>query len=76
MAVRKQFIAGARCPHCNAEDKVRLCREETLTREMLREWIECVACGHVTENPGEPEHPNPTSSPDASIGVVRFPLKK
>ncbi len=66
--LRKQFIAGARCPHCNAEDKIRLCRED------MREWIECVACGHVTENPGEPEHPNPP--PEPAIGVVRFPRKE
>lgn len=67
--IRKQFIAGARCPHCNAEDKIRLCREDA------HEWIECVACGHVTENPGEPEHPNPPPA-ESAIGVVRFPLKK
>lgn len=64
--VRKQFIAGARCPACNAEDKVRLCREDQ------REWIECVACGHVTENPGEPEHPNAVAA-EPAVGVVRFP---
>lgn len=66
--VRKQFIAGARCPACNAEDKVRLCRDDE------REWIECVACGHVTENPGEPEHPNTLPAvAEPEPGIVRFP---
>lgn len=66
--IRKHFIAGARCPQCQAIDKVRFCREGD------REWIECVACGLVSENPGEPEHP-PTVEPDAQAtdeGVVRF----
>lgn len=65
MAVRKHFIAGARCPRCNAEDKVRFCRDEG------REWIECVACGYVGEDPGQPEHPQP-EAPAAEVGVVRF----
>lgn len=62
MTVRKQFIAGARCPACQAEDKVRYCRDGE------REWLECVACGHETSEPQAPEHP---SQPDASgpVGV-------
>ena len=62
MTLRRHFIAGARCPHCNALDKVRLCREDG------REWIECVACGHVSDNPGDPEHP----SPEGEVGIVRL----
>ncbi len=45
MAVRKRFIAGAKCTACGAQDKVRLCRDDE------REWIECVACGHNEERP-------------------------
>jgi uncharacterized metal-binding protein (TIGR02443 family) len=66
--IRKQFIAGARCPACNAQDKVRFCRDGE------REWLECVACGHATENPGAAEYPN---SPEATeIGIIRLPQKK
>lgn len=67
--VRKHFIAGARCPQCKAEDKVRFCRDGE------REWIECVACGHVTDNPGEPEHPQPVAE-EPKVGIVRLQTKK
>ena len=67
MALRKHFIAGACCPRCNAEDKVRFCRDDA------REWIECVACGY-TGDPGQPEHPQP-EAPSGEVGVVRFAPK-
>lgn len=71
MSVRKHFIAGARCPQCQAVDKVRFCREGE------REWIECVACGLVSENPGAPEHPQPETPASAEAdGVVRFAPRK
>lgn len=65
----KHFIAGARCPQCQAEDRIRLCRDAA------REWIECVACGYESENPGEPEHPQ--ADPEAAVetGIVRFAPK-
>lgn len=66
--IRKQFIAGAHCPACHAQDKIRFCRDGA------REWMECVACGHATENPGEPEHPNPQE--DTTVGIVRLPENK
>lgn len=65
--MRRHFIAGARCPRCNAEDKVRFCREDA------REWIECVACGYTGE-PGQPDHPQP-AAPASDVGVVRFAPK-
>lgn len=64
--IRKQFIAGARCPGCNAEDRIRLCREDD------REWIECVACGYVSDRPQAPEHPQEEKT-EPEIGVVRLP---
>jgi uncharacterized metal-binding protein (TIGR02443 family) len=62
--IRKQFIAGARCPQCNAEDKVRYCRDGE------REWMECVACGRASDRPPAPEHPQP--EPETAISVVRL----
>lgn len=62
--MRKHFIAGARCPSCNAEDRIRLCRDEG------REWIECVACGYASEAPPPPEHPQAEDSTQ-EVGVVR-----
>lgn len=64
--MKRQFIAGARCPSCNAEDKVRLCREAE------HEWIECVACGYESAEPQAPEHPV-ESTADNGVGIVRFP---
>lgn len=70
MTIRKHFIAGARCPQCNAEDKVRFCREDA------REWMECVACGYSGE-PRQPDHPQPEVAPAADeVGVVRFAPKR
>lgn len=66
--IKRQFIAGAHCPACNALDKVRFCRDGE------REWLECVACGHATENPGEPEHPN--APEEAAVGIIRMQEKK
>lgn len=64
--MRKQFIAGARCPSCNAEDRIRLCRDEG------REWIECVTCGYASEAPPPPEHPQAEAAAPDAVGVVRL----
>ena len=43
MTVKRQFIAGARCPACDAEDKIQRCVDgDTI-------WMECVACGMVRD---------------------------
>ncbi|HLR16927.1 MAG TPA: YheV family putative metal-binding protein [Alcanivoracaceae bacterium] len=39
MSVKRQFIAGARCPECGVMDKVRRCQTEDET------WMECLGCG-------------------------------
>lgn len=49
MSVRRQFIAGAKCPRCEALDRIRQC----LDRESGREWMECVSCGYEEERPKE-----------------------
>jgi len=61
--IKKQFIAGAVCPQCQAMDKIQLVKisdEESL----VKTHYECVACGYhksdddfedaSTNNPVEP----------------------
>ena len=62
--VKKQFIAGAKCPRCNELDKIRACKSET------REWMECVACGYEEERPTEGSPP-PVEEP-AAAGAVKW----
>lgn len=72
MAIKKMFIAGAKCPKCEAQDKV------CLFRDGDREWIECVACGHTEERPKEvtPKDPEEHHASKEEVGVVRlFPPK-
>ena len=40
MAVRKRFIAGAKCPACQAQDSLAMWRENNV------DIVECVKCGH------------------------------
>ena len=40
MAVRKRFIAGAKCPSCQAQDTLAMWRENNI------DVVECVKCGH------------------------------
>lgn len=75
MSVRKQFIAGAVCPQCNAEDRVRWCKSEE------REWLECVACGYEAEEPKAPDYPNEPKDkpveekPEVQVVELRMPKK-
>ena len=40
MAIRKRFIAGAKCPSCQAQDTLAMWRENNI------DIVECVKCGH------------------------------
>ncbi len=40
MAVRKRFIAGAKCPACQAQDSLAMWRENNV------DVVECVECGY------------------------------
>jgi len=67
MAIKKLFIAGAKCTRCGAEDKTRLCRDEG------REWIECVACGFSEERPkAVVPHDPPEHEEAAATGAVKW----
>lgn len=59
--VKKQFIAGAKCPRCNETDKIRACKSDT------REWMECVACGYEEERPTEVTPPAETPATDSAV---------
>lgn len=39
MSIKRQFIAGAKCPECGAEDKIQRCQTDE------RMWMHCLACG-------------------------------
>ncbi|WP_251358478.1 YheV family putative zinc ribbon protein [Kangiella sp. TOML190] len=47
MSLRKQFIAGARCPKCSAMDSLVFYREEDVKGNSVRHIPvrECVDCG-------------------------------
>ena len=38
--MRKRFIAGATCPHCQEKDTLAMWRENNV------DVVECVKCGH------------------------------
>lgn len=61
MMVKKQFIAGAKCPRCSEMDKIRACKSAT------REWMECVACGYEEDRPTEVAPPTEAPSPDGAV---------
>jgi uncharacterized metal-binding protein (TIGR02443 family) len=77
MTITRRFIAGARCPKCHAEDRIRLCRDsgDGSHHDGQREWVECMACGYESSDPSAPEHPAPLAEADADseVSVVRFP---
>ena len=43
--LKKRFIAGATCPHCEAVDTIMLYKENNV------EKVECVKCGHTMIQP-------------------------
>lgn len=61
--VQRMFIAGAKCPRCQEQDKIRWCRDAG------REWIECVACGYEEERPTEV---TPVEEAPAEAGAVKW----
>ncbi len=45
---RRRFIAGATCPACGALDVVQWWREGGT------EWMQCIRCDHLREQPDAP----------------------
>ena len=64
-SMKKRFIAGARCPKCEALDRV------VMLTENEHEWIECIECGY-SEN--RPTHVEALEEPTVAdeVGVIQF----
>lgn len=65
---KKRFIAGAKCPKCQALDRIVMI---TTTDD---EWIECIECDYTDQRPTEEEYQTPAEPDD--IGVIQFKPRK
>lgn len=80
MRPKKRFIAGARCPHCQAIDRVALYSVPAQDGQPARDWIECVVCGHQEARPELDESAktvnhlatDATAVGEAVPGIVQF----
>ena len=62
--MKRQFIAGAKCPQCGALDRV----VKIVTAD--DEWMECIDCAYSEKRPTHVEPSEPTK-PD-EVGVIQF----
>ena len=65
MTIKRRFIAGAKCPKCQAMDRV------VMLSSNDDEWIECIDCGYSENRPTHVEEPETLAVPD-EIGVIQF----
>ena len=65
MAIKRRFIAGAKCPKCQALDRI------VMLTSGEAEWIECIECGYEENRPTHNEEPESPAVPD-EIGVIQF----
>lgn len=63
--MKKRFIAGAKCPKCEALDRV------VMLTENEHEWIECIECGYSENRPTHVEEPKTPAVAD-EMGVIQF----
>lgn len=64
MSLKRQFIAGAKCPECGALDKIQRCQTEERT------WMHCLACGmdrNMDDAPKEASADSPITDPQPVI---------
>ena len=64
MAIKRRFIAGAKCPKCQALDRI------VMLTSGEAEWIECIECAYSEKRPTHVEEQQP-AEPD-EIGVIQF----
>lgn len=68
----RRFIAGAKCPKCNSEDKIYVTMEEG------EEVARCTVCDYRSVRPKDDDpvvHPDDEAAAhkqDASVGVVKI----
>ncbi len=65
MNIKRRFIAGVRCPKCEALDKIIMLTTED------DEWIECIECSYSDWRPTHIEQPQEVPLPD-DVGVIQF----
>jgi len=62
--MKRRFIAGAKCPKCQAQDRV------VMITTHDDEWIECVECDYTEQRPSEENYVESEVADD--IGVIQF----
>ncbi|MDD0803617.1 MULTISPECIES: YheV family putative zinc ribbon protein [Acinetobacter] len=63
--MKRRFIAGAKCPKCQAMDRV------VMLTSNDDEWIECIDCGYSENRPTHVDEPQISAIPD-EVGVIQF----
>ncbi len=65
MTIKRRFIAGAKCPKCEALDRV------VMLISGDDEWIECIECGYSENRPTHIDEPQLPEIAD-EVGVIQF----
>ncbi len=65
MTMKRRFIAGAKCPKCEAMDRIVMLTSGDV------EWIECIECSYSENRPTHVEAPTEAALPD-EVGVIQF----
>ena len=65
MNIKRRFIAGAKCPKCEAMDRI------VMLTQGDAEWIECIDCGYSENRPTHVDEPSEPATPD-EVGVIQF----
>lgn len=65
MSIKRRFIAGAKCPKCEAVDRI------VMLTTNDAEWIECVECNYSENRPTYVDQSEQDVVPD-EIGVIQF----
>jgi len=63
--MKKRFIAGAKCPKCEATDRI------VMLTTAEDEWIECIECGYSENRPTHIDESEAPAVPD-EVGVIQF----
>lgn len=63
--MKKRFIAGAKCPKCEAIDRI------VMLTTAEDEWIECIECDYSENRPTHIDESETPAIPD-EIGVIQF----